>query len=107
LLEGKQRTEKRSGVTIDQLRIAGGGSQSDAAMQLTADVFGLPVSRPHLYEASGYETALKEMTRPGQTFMPDMRTHAIYRELYEQVYLRMYKRLQPFYKTMQGLALPK
>jgi len=123
LLEGKQRTEKRSGVAIDQIRIAGGGSQSDAAMQLTADVFGLPVSRPHLYEASGlgaamnaavgagihpdYHSALKEMTHLGQTFMPDMNTHAVYRDLYEQVYLRMYKQLQPFYKAMQAITLPK
>ncbi len=121
LLEGKERTEKRSGVPIDQVRIAGGGSQSDAAMQLTADVFGLPVSRPHLYEASGlgaamnaavgagihadYEVALNEMTRLGETFLPDSCVHAVYRQLYEEVYLRMYKRLQPFYKTMQDIDL--
>lgn len=86
LREGKDRTEKRSKIIIDQIRIAGGGSQSDAAMQLTADIFGLPVSRPHLYETSGlgaainasvgvglhanYHEALKAMTRLGKTFMP-------------------------------------
>ncbi|MBN2472585.1 MAG: FGGY-family carbohydrate kinase [Anaerolineae bacterium] len=123
LLEGKERTEKRTGVKIDHIRVAGGGSQSDAAMQLTADVFGMPVSRPALYEASGlgaamnaavgaglhpdYASALKAMTRPGETFMPDPKAHQIYRELYEKVYLRMYDRLQPFYASMRDIALPK
>ncbi len=123
LLEGKERTEKRSGVKIDQIRIAGGGSQSDAAMQLTADVFGLPVSRPHLYEASGlgaainaavgvglhpdYSTAMHAMTRLGETFLPDKSTHAIYQDLYNEIYLKMYAQLQPFYKTMQHITLPK
>ena len=33
LREGKERTEKRSGVKITELRVAGGGSQSEAAMR--------------------------------------------------------------------------
>jgi sugar (pentulose or hexulose) kinase len=123
LLEGKERTEKRSGVKIDQIRIAGGGSQSGAAMQLTADVFGLPVSRPHLYEASGlgaainaavgaglhpdYPSAMQAMTRLGETFTPEMVTHTIYQQLYHEVYLKMYAHLQPFYKAMQHITLPR
>lgn len=118
LLEGKERTEKRTGVKIDQLRIVGGGSQSDAAMQLTADVFGMPAARPHTYEASGlgaaivaavgagihsgYEDALAAMTRLGTTFTPHAATHALYRDLYENVYRKMYKRLQPLYMSMQA-----
>jgi len=74
------------------------------------------VSRPFLYEASGlgaaitaavgvglhadYESALNAMTRLGDTFTPDPSAHDIYRELYEQVYLKMYGRLQPLYKSM-------
>ncbi len=46
LRQGKERIEKRSGTPIVRLRVAGGGSQSDAAMQLTADIFGLPVRAP-------------------------------------------------------------
>jgi len=123
LRDGKERTEKRSRIAIDQIRIAGGGSQSDAAMQLTADIFGLPVSRPHLYEASGlgaainaavgvglhadYTTALKAMTRLGETFMPDRQASQVYDQLYNEVYLHMYSRLQPFYKAMQSITLPR
>ena len=39
LREGAERTSKRSGVPITEVRVAGGGSQSDAAAQLTADIF--------------------------------------------------------------------
>ncbi|MFH2132571.1 MAG: FGGY-family carbohydrate kinase, partial [bacterium] len=87
LREGKERIEKRSGVKMERLMVAGGGSRSDAAMQLTADIFGLPAARPHTYEASGlgaamavavglgfyqdFETAVKEMTRTERVFEPD------------------------------------
>ncbi|NPV41538.1 MAG: carbohydrate kinase [Anaerolineae bacterium] len=123
LRDGKERTEKRSHVTIDQIRVAGGGSQSNAAMQLTADIFNLPVSRPHLYEASGlgaainaavgvglhadYATAIKEMTRLGETFMPNRQASQIYNQLYNEVYRHMYDHLQPFYKSMQAFTFPE
>jgi sugar (pentulose or hexulose) kinase len=119
LREGLERTERRSKVAIDQLRVAGGGSQSDAAMQLTADVFGLPTSRPHVYEASGlgaamvaavgagvhpdFDTAVKEMTRVRDTFLPKAETHAVYDRLYNEIYLKMYSHLQPFYRIMRKL----
>lgn len=120
LREGAERTVRRSGVPITSLRVAGGGSQSDVAMQLTADVFGLPASRPQLYEASGlgaaidaavglklhpdFATAVARMTRAGDTFEPDPQAHAIYEELYRQVYLRMYGRLQPLYERLRGIV---
>ncbi|MDK2980937.1 MAG: hypothetical protein PWQ55_1284 [Chloroflexota bacterium] len=123
LREGKERTEKRSKVPITQIRVAGGGSQSPAACQLTADIFGLPVSRPHLYETSGlgaainaavgvnlhrdYATAIHEMTRLGETFVPNAEAQRVYDQLYNEVYLHMYDRLQPFYKAMQNITLPK
>jgi sugar (pentulose or hexulose) kinase len=116
--EGAERTAKRSGIPITELRVAGGGSQSDAAMQLTADVFGLPASRPHVYEASGlgaaldaavgahlhadFPTAIREMTRIRDTFEPDAKTHARYDELYSGVYKKMYGRLKPLYEFMHG-----
>ncbi len=116
LREASEKSNKRSGVPITELRVAGGGSQSDAAMQLTADIFGLPVSRPHLYEASGlgaaidaavgvgihrdFNSAVGAMTRLGETFMPNPQTHARYNELYNGVYKNMYKQLRPLYKAM-------
>ena len=108
---------------MTEIRVAGGGSQSNAAMQLTADIFGLPAARPHVYEASGlgaaidaavgaglhpdYASALKAMTRLGETFLPDKEVHQVYDQLYHEVYLGMYRKLQPFYKAMQHITLPK
>ncbi len=122
LREGAERIAKRSGVPITELRVAGGGSQSDAALQLTSDVFGLPASRPHVYEASGlgaamdaavglglhadFPTALREMTRLGQTFEPNAIAHRTYSDLYQQVYLRMYDRLRPLYDSMRRSTPP-
>ena len=123
LREGAERATRRSGVPLTALRIAGGGSQSRAAMQLTADVFGLPASRPHVYEASGlgaaidaavgvgihpdFETAVAEMTHIGETFEPDMAVHHVYDQLYHNVYQKMYARLQPLYRAIQKLTAVK
>lgn len=120
LREGAERTTKRSGVPITEVRVSGGGSQSDAALQLTADIFGMPVSRPHVYEASGlgavidlavglklqpsFETAVSEMTRIGTTFDPNAENHKLYDELYKRVYLKMYDRLAPLYKEIQDIT---
>jgi sugar (pentulose or hexulose) kinase len=120
LREGAERTSKRSRIPITELRVAGGGSQSLAALQLTADIFGLPTSRPHVYEASGlgaaidaavgvglhpnFETAVSEMTHVKDTFEPEAEKHAIYDDLYNRVYLQMYKRLRPLYDEIHDIT---
>ncbi|MGC8118866.1 FGGY-family carbohydrate kinase [Marinobacter sp. VGCF2001] len=120
LREGKERIEKRSGRKIKRLRVAGGGSQSDAAMQLTADIFGLPAERPHTYETSGlgaaidaavglglhpdFDTAVKAMTRTGRVFKPNPEASALYQRLYREVYQDMYPRLQPLYKKIREIT---
>ena len=58
LREGAERTEQRTKTRITELRVSGGGSQSPAAIQLTADVFGLPTARPHTFETSGLGAAI-------------------------------------------------
>ena len=120
LREGKERTEQRSKIPITELRVVGGGSQSDGAMQLTADIFGLPVSRPHVYEASGlgaamdaavglqlhpdFETAVAEMSRLGCTFEPDPGNREIYEGLYSRVYKEMYGQLKPLYEQIREIT---
>ncbi len=120
LREGKERTERRSGVPITALRVAGGGSQSEAAMQITADVFGLPASRPHTYEASGlgaaidvavglklhpdFAAAVGAMTRVRDTFEPRAEAHAVYDALYRRVYQKLYGRLRPLYEEIGAIT---
>lgn len=120
LREGKERSERRSGVPVTELRVSGGGSQSSAAMQITADVFGLPAARPHLYETSGlgaaidaavglglhpdFPSAVQAMTRLGDVFEPDPQRVEIYDELYQRVYQQMYRRLKPLYEEIREIT---
>lgn len=123
LREGADQISKRSGVKITQLRVAGGGSQSNPIMQLTADIFGLPVARPHVYEASGlgaaidaavgvgifpdFLTAVEKMTHLGEQFEPDPEAHRIYDQIYNEIYLQMYKRLSPLYHRLKEITHSK
>ncbi len=120
LLDGKERTEQRSGIPITALRVTGGGSQSDAAMQLTADIFGLPTARPHIYETTGlgaaidaavglrlhpsFDAAVQQMTRVGQRFEPDPSAREIYEGLYQRVYRKMYDKLRPLYEEIREIT---
>jgi sugar (pentulose or hexulose) kinase len=120
LREGAERTVKRTGVPITELRVSGGGSQSPAAVQLTADIFGLPASRPHTHETSGlgaaidaavglglhpsFEAAVAAMTRIAETRDPDPAAHAVYEDLYRSVYLKLYERLRPLYAEIRRIT---
>ena len=120
LREGKERTEQRTRVPITELRVSGGGSQSSAALQLTADVFNLPATRPHTYETSGlgaaidaavglglhpdFETAIAAMTRVKDVFEPNSAHRELYDGLYERVYKRMYNRLRPLYEEIRRIT---
>ena len=120
LKEGKERLEKRNGARIKSIRVSGGGSQSDAAMQLTADIFNLPAERPHTYETSGlgaaidaavgigeyasFDDAIKNMTRVGEVFEPNRAQVELYDRLYREVYLKMYKQLQPLYRKIRDIT---
>jgi len=89
-------------------------------MQLTADIFGMPTARPHVYEASGlgaaidaavglklhpdFDAAVSEMTHVGKTFEPNPVNHKIYDELYRRVYCQMYNRLQPLYEEIRDIT---
>ncbi len=120
LREGKERIEKKSGVKMEKLRVSGGGSQSDAALQLTADIFNLNVERPHTYETSAlgaaidamvglgvhenFDVAISKMTRVGKVFTPSPARVKVYERLYREVYLKMYRQLQPLYKTIREVT---
>ena len=120
LREGKELLEKRSGKTLRRLVVSGGGSQSDQIMQITADIFGMPVERPHTYEASGlgaaiatavgtgthadFATAVEQMTHVADRFEPAPANHQLYDKLYHQVYKKMYSQLKPTYQAIQSIT---
>mgnify|MGYP001366033893 FL=1 len=120
LRAGKERVEKRSGQPITRLLVSGGGSQSDQVMQITADIFGMPVQRPHTYETSAlgaamaaavgsgvypdFASAAAKMTRGGDRFEPIAANQKIYSQLYSQVYRKMYKGLKPSYEAIKKIT---
>ena len=102
------------------MRAAGGGSQSDGMVQVTADVFGVPVERPHTHETAvvgaaidaavglkhypDFAAAVVAMTRVRQVFEPIAKNVELYRSLYDRVYLRMYKQLLPLFREIQSIT---
>ena len=90
------------------------------AMQITADVFGLPTGRPPVSEATGlgaaidaavglglhpdFETAVGEMTRVGRVFEPNPEVQRMYDELYRRVYRKMYRKLKGFYEEIRKIT---
>lgn len=119
LKDGALRTEKTTGIRIQKIRVSGGGSQSKNALQLTADIFNLPVEKPHTYETSAlgaainaavglnfypdFETAIHKMTRVGEVYHPIPENVKIYDQLFNRVYRKMYKRLKPLYNDIRDI----
>ncbi|PIE40580.1 MAG: hypothetical protein CSA49_07720 [Gammaproteobacteria bacterium] len=105
---------------IKTLKVSGGGSQSDQAMQITADIFGITAERPHTYETSGlgaainaavgiglypdHKTAISRMTHKGDVFHPIKENVQIYNKLYHEVYQQMYDNLSPLYKAIRKIT---
>jgi sugar (pentulose or hexulose) kinase len=118
--EGLERTERRTGVRIAELRVSGGGSRSPGAVRLTADILGLPVGRAHTHETAALgaavvaavglgihpdiETAVREMTHVAERIEPDPASHELYDRLYRDVYRRIYPRLRPLYEEIRSIT---
>ena len=117
LRESKELLEKRSKKTISRLVVSGGGSQSDEVMQITADIFGMTVFRPHTFETSSlgaaiasavgiglypdFSSAVNKMTHQGDRFDPIDANQKIYNDLYHKVYKKMYGNLKPSYEAIR------
>ncbi len=108
--------KKKTGYNIREIRVGGGGSKSNVAVQMAADMFNVPVSRMETSEISGlgaaidvavgvqhygsFEEACSHMVRKGETFEPDPAAHRIYDKLYEDVYLKTHDALKPLNKKI-------
>jgi sugar (pentulose or hexulose) kinase len=111
---------KRSGSAITQLRIGGGGSESDEIMQITADVFGLPAMRMHTSNLSAlgaaidatvalgihksFPEAVERMVRVKTAFQPVDENARIYDRLFREVYVRMYPTLSILHRRIAEIT---
>ena len=105
LYHGLATMQKRSGKTVKELFVGGGGAKSDVVCQIAADVFGLPVKRSQTHEASAvgssmvafiaqgtfrdYDDAITHMVQLKDEFKPDAENHRIYTEYYDAVYSKL------------------
>lgn len=95
-----------TGIEIAGFRAVGGGSKSDAWIQISADIMGRPFIRPTITEAGAlgaaimasvgsgvfptYEAAVEAMVSLEQTFEPDPRKQTLYEGRFDK-----YRRLRP------------
>jgi sugar (pentulose or hexulose) kinase len=112
--------QARTGVKFREIRVGGGGSKSDTAVQIAADMFGLPVSRMETSEISAlgaaidtaiatgmhpnFEDAVKAMVRKGKTFQPNPESQKIYNDLYNDVYKKLYTVMEPVNKRIAQIT---
>lgn len=120
LKHGLLRTQKKTKVKIQKLRVSGGGSQSEIAMQMTADIFNLKVEKPHTFETSSlgaaincavginwypdFQTAIENMCHIENIYEPNPEISKVYENLYNKVYRKMYRRLKPLYKQIREIV---
>jgi sugar (pentulose or hexulose) kinase len=120
LMEGLRNMEKRGGLKIRELYVAGGGSRSEEICGITASMFGLPVYRIQTYEATGigsslaaftaqgifssYEEGIREMIHIKDEFLPRREDHEIYEAVYEKIFTKIFDKLSPLYGEMNGIA---
>jgi sugar (pentulose or hexulose) kinase len=120
LRAGRELIEARTRCPITRLVVSGGGAQSDGAMQIAADVFGLAAERPQVAEASSLGAAMlaatelgwhadvraaaAAMARAGRRFEPVPASVRTYDALYREVYRPMYGRLVPLYRRIRAIT---
>ncbi len=118
LKEGLQNIERRQHQRVNEIRVSGGGSQSDAVCQITADIFNIPVKRTQTYETATIGTALAtfyylgvfktideattSMVHLEKTFTPNAENAKAYNKLYKDVYRELYPKLKGIYKKLRN-----
>ena len=120
LLDGMHRLEKQGGFKFKKIAVSGGASQSDEICQITADVFNMELVRGKTHETSGLgaaiitaygiglydslEKATENMVSYADVFRPNPEHAKLYKQLYEDVYLEIFKKLEPLYKRIREIT---
>ncbi len=116
VLEGMQTLQKRQKKEITRAYLSGGGSQSDEICQIMSSIAGIPIYKMQTHEACGlgssivafvaldvfsdYDEAIKSMCHVYRIFAPNWEEHKIYKNLYNDVYVKMFGKLEPLYKKI-------
>lgn len=116
LREGLELMEKKTKEKVEKLYVMGGGSASDVAVQLTADVFNLKVSRLQTTEISAvgaainagiyagfygdHQAGVQAMVREEKVFEPISQNVAVYEDIYRNVYLKCYENQRALFQVL-------
>ena len=119
LREGLERIEGAGGVRATRIGISGGATQSGAICQITADIFGRPLTAGETFETAGLGAAAltaagvglhpsilaaaRAMVRPGRVYSPRPAQTALYDQMYREVYRPLHPRLQPLYRRLRAI----
>lgn len=117
LKDGFELIQKSTKQDIEELYIVGGGSKSDVAMQITADIFNVKTIRFKHSEVCAVGAAIpagiaigmfkdeKEgidrMMKEKVEFTPNPRNVKVYEDIYRNVYKKMYHINHPIFKTLK------
>lgn len=117
LKDGLKLIQNSTKKEIDELYIVGGGSKSDLAMQITADIFNVNTVRLKIPEvcavgaaipagiATGIfkdeEEGLNKMIKEKEVFTPILENVKIYEDIYKNVYKKIYNINQSIFTTLK------
>ena len=120
LRDGTERLSKRGKMNFKKIIVSGGGSQSDEVCQITADIFNQNVYRSQTHETSGLgaaivsavalgfykniREAINNMVSYPYIFEPNHQNSKIYGRLYNEIYLKIYKTLEPLNKKIKEIT---
>jgi sugar (pentulose or hexulose) kinase len=120
LYDGLNHMQRAGGFAASKASVSGGASQSDEICKITADIFDLPMIKGQTHETSGLgaamvtavgigcytsvDEAVQSMVKIQRVFEPDPKHVALYRELYEHVYQKIFKALEPLYGQIKRIT---
>lgn len=119
---GYDAIHKQTGITLTEIRVSGGGSQSDMLLKILADVFGIPTIRTQVSESaalgaaicaaagagllSDFRVGIEKMVHIKDRFEPEPESHKIYETMYK-TYLDIYPRVGDLYQRTESIASHK
>jgi sugar (pentulose or hexulose) kinase len=120
LYDGLKRLQRAGGFCAQMAAVSGGASQSDEICKITADIFNLPMVKGQTHETSGlgaamvtavgigcyssFDEAVQCMVKVQRVFEPDPDNVALYQDLFENVYQRIFPALKPLYDRIKQIT---
>jgi len=119
---GYDAIHKQTGCTLSEIRVSGGGSQSDMLLTILADVFGIPTIRTQVSESAAlgaaicaaagagllpdFKVGIEKMVHVKDRFEPEPANCKTYEKMYK-TYLDIYPRVGDLYQRTESIASHK